>query len=221
MDGTRVTGVRTARGVIEADAVIATPALPIIADLVPPHLPQAYADQLYKIQYLANLCVVLELDRSLSETYWLNVNDPDFPFVGVIEHTNFEPIKTYGGRHIVYLSKYLAESDPLYAMSDAEILEYSLPHLQRTFPDFSPAWILASHVWHARFAQPIVTRGYRGRIPDSKTPLEGFYIATMAQIYPEDRGTNYAVREGRAVARKVSERVLNSPSARPRRAAPY
>jgi hypothetical protein len=89
------------------------------------------------------------------------------------------------------------------------------------FPDFSPTWILASHVWHARFAQPIVTRSYRDLIPDSETPLEGFYIATMAQIYPEDRGTNYAVREGRAIARKVRERVLNSPRARPRRAAPY
>jgi protoporphyrinogen oxidase len=75
------------------------------------------------------------------------------------------------------------------------------------FPDFARSWILASHVWRARFAQPIVMRGYRELIPDAETPLEDFYIATMAQIYPEDRGTNYAVREGRAIARKVSERV--------------
>jgi len=207
VDCARVTGVKTARGVIEADAVIATPALPIIADLLRPHLSAAYVDQLHKIQYLANLCVVLELDRSLSGTYWLNVNDPGFPFVGVIEHTNFESAATYGGRHIVYLSKYLAESDPLYAMSDGEMIEFTLPHLQRMFPDFARSWILASHVWRARFAQPIVKRGYRELIPSAETPLEGFYIATMAQIYPEDRGTNYAVREGRAIARKVSEQV--------------
>jgi len=209
----RVTGVETARGSIEADAVIATPALPIIADLMRPYIAADYADQLCKIQYLANLCVVLELDRSLSEIYWLNVNDPAFPFVGVIEHTNFEPIATYGGRHIVYLSKYLAESDPLYTMSDAEMLEYCIPHLRRMFPDFVRSWIRASHVWHARFAQPIVTRGYRDLIPSTETPLEGFYIASMAQIFPEDRGTNYAVREGNAIARKVSELVLRSRSA--------
>jgi protoporphyrinogen oxidase len=210
VDGNRVTGVKTARGVIDADAVIATPALPIIADLLRPHVRQDYADQLCKIQYLANLCVVLELDRSLSKTYWLNVNDPGFPFVGVIEHTNFEPAETYGGRHIVYLSKYLAESDPLYAMNDVEMLEYAVPHLQRMFPDFARSWVLASHVWHARFAQPIVTRGYRKLIPTSETPLDGFHIATMAQIYPEDRGTNYAVREGRAIARTVCEQLRRS-----------
>ncbi len=210
VDGNRVTGLKTGNEVIEADAVIATPALPIIADLLRPHVLQDYVDRLCKIQYLANLCVVLELDRSLSKTYWLNVNDPGFPFVGVIEHTNFELAETYGGRHIVYLSKYLAESDPLYAISDAQVLEYSLPHLQRMFPDFARSWILASHVWRARFAQPVVLRGYRNMIPPAQTPIDGFYIATMAQIYPEDRGTNYAVREGRAIAQTVCDRVRGS-----------
>jgi protoporphyrinogen oxidase len=210
MDGDRVTGVKTARGTIDADAVIATPALPIVADLIRPHVRADYASDLCRIEYLANLCVVLELDRSLSKTYWLNVNDPSFPFVGVIEHTNFEPSQTYGGRHIVYLSKYLADSDPLYAMSDAQMLEYALPHLQRMFPGFERSWVLASHVWRARFAQPIVKHGYREMIPSANTPLKGFHIASMAQIYPEDRGTNYAVREGRAIARTVCEQLKHS-----------
>jgi protoporphyrinogen oxidase len=213
VNGNRVTGVKTALQAIDTDAVIATPALPIIADLLRPHVAAGYADELCRIQYLANICVVLELDRSLSKTYWLNVNDPGFPFVGVIEHTNFEPAETYGGRHIVYLSKYLAESDPLYSMSNAEMLEYAIPHLKRMFPDFARSWILASHVWHARFAQPIVTRGYRELIPNADTPLDGFHIATMAQIYPEDRGTDYAVREGRAIARSVCERLRRLQSA--------
>jgi protoporphyrinogen oxidase len=91
------------------DAVIATPALPIVAELLAPHVQADYLARLRRIRYLANLCLVLELDRSLSATYWLNVNDPGFPFVGVIEHTNFEPAGSYGGRHIVYLSKYLPE----------------------------------------------------------------------------------------------------------------
>jgi len=207
VNGNRVAGVKTTRGVIEADAVIATPALPIIADLLRPHVGAEYADELCRIEYLANLCVVLELDRSLSEIYWLNVNDPSFPFVGVIEHTNFEPAGIYGGRHVVYLSKYLADSDPLYALSDAQMLEFALPHLQRMFPAFSRSWVLAAHVWRARYAQPIVKRGYRELIPAEDTPVKGFHIASMAQIYPEDRGTNYAVREGRAIARTVGEQL--------------
>jgi len=207
MTRNRVTGVRTSRGAIGADGVIATPALPIIADLLRPHVPKRYVDQLCKIQYLGNICVVLELDRSLSTTYWLNVNDPGFPFVAVIEHTNFEPEKTYGGRHIVYLSRYLPESDSICGMSDEQVVEYSLRHLQRMFPSLGRNWILASHVWRARYAQPLVVRGYPELIPSQETALEGFYIATMAQIYPEDRGTNHAVREGRSVARTVYQRM--------------
>lgn len=159
-----------------------------------------YLAGLRRIRYLANLCVVLELDRSLSETYWLNVNDPGFPFVGVIEHTNFEPADSYGGRHIVYLSKYLPEHDPLYRMDDAAVVYFTLGHLARMFPDLRPDWVRATHVWRARFSQPIVERGYAGLIPARDTPIAGLKLATMAQIYPEDRGTNYAVREGRAAA---------------------
>ena len=41
-------------------------------------------------------------------------------------------------------------------------------------------------------------------IPPLTTPLGGFYLSTMAQVYPEDRGTNYAIREGRRAARAVA-----------------
>ena len=50
-------------------------------------------------------------------------------------------------------------------------------------------------------------------ISSANTPLEGFHIASMAQIYPEDRGTNYAVREGRAIARTVGEQIRRSQTA--------
>ena len=67
---------------------------------------------------------------------------PRFPFVGVIEHTNFEPLETYGGHHIVYLSKYLPETDPLYQMADAEVVDFTLEHLARMFPDLTRNWVL-------------------------------------------------------------------------------
>ena len=112
----RVTGLIIGNEVLNADAVIATPALPIIADIVEPHVTAEYLRQLRAINYLANVCLVLELDRSLSETYWLNVNDPSFPFVGIVEHTNFQPVKAYNGRHIAHLSKYLPATDPFHKM---------------------------------------------------------------------------------------------------------
>ena len=212
----RVTGVVTPEAIISADGIITTPALPIIADLVEPHVPSEYVERLRRIRYLANVCVVLELDRSLSDIYWLNVNDPSFPFVGVIEHTNFEPASTYAGRHVVYLSKYLPDNDALYRMSDQEVVAFTLEHLRRMFPDVTDERVLDAHVWRARYAQPVVERGYRNLIPDMRTPIENLFLATMAQIYPEDRGTNYAIRQGREAAGLCAAAVLghNRPSER-------
>lgn len=207
MQDGRVAGVAANGTEFPADFVVATPALPIVADLVEPFVEPKYTAQLQRVRYLANLCVVLELDRSLSDTYWLNVNDPGFPFVAIIEHTNFEPPDSYAGRHIVYLSKYLVSSDPLYSLPDDRVVESSLEHLRRMHPDLKPEWVLASHVWRARYAQPLTECFYRRLIPSAKTPLDGLYLASMAQIHPEDRGTNYAVREGRAVARMIADRV--------------
>jgi protoporphyrinogen oxidase len=214
-----VIGVETTRGGLQADAVLATPALPIVADLVEPHASAEYTRSLRRIEYLANICIVLELDRSLSDTYWLNVNDPGFPFVGVIEHTNFEPPESYEGRRLVYLSKYLPESDDLYRMEDQQVVRFCLQHLQRMFPALSPDWILAAHVWRARYSQPIVVRGYSALIPEVQTPLPGLYLSSMAQVYPEDRGTNYAIREGRAAGRKIAD-VLSSQPLRERSRTP-
>lgn len=202
--GGAVTGVRTDHGDFAADAVVATPALPIIADLVEPHAPAGYVASLRRVEYLANVCVVLELDRSLSETYWLNVNEPGFPFVGVIEHTNFEPASTYAGRHIVYLSKYLPATAELYRMPDADVVAYCAPYLARMFPEFDRSWILGAHVWRARYSQPVVVREYSRLIPAVETPIAGLHLVTMAQVYPEDRGTNYAIREGRRVGRHIA-----------------
>ena len=50
-------------------------------------------------------------------------------------------------------------------------------------------------------AQPIVTVGYGERIPPLRTPAPGLVLANTTQIYPEDRGTNYAVRLGEQAAR--------------------
>ncbi|MBW7860861.1 MAG: NAD(P)/FAD-dependent oxidoreductase [Rhodocyclaceae bacterium] len=196
------------RGSVAGEAVIATTAPAVLADMLDAggQASPAEISDLRRIPYLANLCLVLELDRRLGSTYWLNVNDPDFPFVGVIEHTNFEAPENYGGHHIVYLSRYLPHTDPMWQQSDAEIAAFALPYLARMFPSFRPDRVLRHHVWRARWAQPVVGRHYSRLIPDAEGPLPGLFPASMAQIYPEDRGTNHAVREGLRVAERVASR---------------
>ena len=154
---------------------------------------------------------MLRLNRSLSGTYWLNVADPSFPFVGIIEHTNLDSRENYNGEHIVYLSKYLPTSEPLFAMNADEMYQYCEPFIQRIFPEFNRSWVNSYHVWKARFSQPVITKHYSQNIPDAQTPIKSLWLNTMAQIYPEDRGTNYAVRYGRKVAREILASLSTAP----------
>lgn len=207
-EGDRVAALKCTDGSeIRAKQFLFTPALPIIADWFrdAPGVNAAWLASLRRVKYLGNACLLLELDRSLSPTYWLNVNDPGFPFVGVIEHTNFDDPSAYQGRHIVYLSRYMATEDPVWDYDDQVYLDYAFSHLQRMFPQLERSWIQDFALWRAPYAQPIAERDYSHLIPDRQTPFANALIATMAQIYPEDRGTNYAIREGRAAARTLIE----------------
>lgn len=207
IDNGCVWGVRTQDGTTDAEAVIATPALPIIADMLDGSADRTYVDGLRCIKYLANVCLVLELSKPLSDIYWLNINDPDVPFTGIVEHTNLLPIEACGGRHIVYLSKYIEQNSDIYNMSGEQLLEFSIPHVRQIFAGFEREQILGYHVFKAPYAQPLIERNYSKIICPTETPVKGLYIATMAQVYPQDRGVNYAVWQGRNAAKITAERL--------------
>lgn len=158
-----------------------------------------------RVDYLGATCFLLELRRSLVPYYWLNVNDPAFPFLAVVEHTRMEDPAAYGGRHLVYVGNYVARDDPRYTAEPARLLDEYLPYLRRLDPAFGPEDVLDWHFSRAPFAQPVVTVGYEQRIPPHETAVEGVYLASMAQVYPQDRGQNYAIAMGREIARGLVE----------------
>lgn len=201
----KIKSIITDQGEFHADQVLVTTPLPDYYNLIKDTADTGYLNNIQSIPFLANICVVLELKKSLSETYWLNISEPGFPFVGVIEHTNFESTSTYNGSHIVYLSKYLPENSDLYRLSDDQFVDYSLHYIMKMFPEFQNNWIIHSHVWRAKYSQPVIVKNYSKLIPGFKTPYSNMFLSTMAQIYPEDRGTNYAIREGRKAAELICE----------------
>ena len=146
----------------------------------------------------------------MSDTYWLNVADPDFPFVGIIEHTNFDPPERFGGKHIVYLSKYLSTSDERYSYDAEQLWNYALPFISRMFPNFSTDWVTDKFLWKEPYSQPLMVKHYSEILPGLDTPIANLHLATMAQVYPEDRGTNHAVREGRAAGRGLLQSISKS-----------
>ncbi len=209
INGRDCTGLRVGDEDIECDAVLATLPLPEFLNLSE-HFPNEYRATHEKVRFLGNTCLVLTLNRSLSETYWLNVADPTFPFVGIIEHTNFDDSSHYGGKHIAYLSKYLPTSDPLFKLDAQSFFEYCLPFMRKIFPEFDPSWVEKVDLWKAKYSQPLVTLRYSEIIPPISGPFENLWLSTMAQVYPEDRGTNYAVQHGRKVARALADSLERS-----------
>lgn len=192
------------QGTWDVDRVISTLPTRLTCRLIPA-LPDVYRQQYEWGQAYGAQCLILALDRPLTDSYWVNICDPGYPFTGLFEHTNFRPAAEYGGRHLVYLGNYRPMSDPLFKMSKEEILREFTPHLQRIRPDFDPSWVTESWLFQAPFAQPIVTTDYREHIPPLHTPLKGLWMANMFMIYPHDRGQNYSF----ALANRLAREVLN------------
>ncbi|MCD6519239.1 MAG: NAD(P)/FAD-dependent oxidoreductase [Anaerolineae bacterium] len=196
IEGGRVSGVVVQGDFIPYDRVFVTTAPEIFSSLTP-DLPGEYREQLAKIKYLGNVCLVMQLTRSLSDTYWLNIGDPSIPFTGVIEHTNMQRPEIYGGAHLAYISRYLDPREPFFNLSAEELLEAYLPHLQRIFQGFQKGWVKRVWAWRDPYAQPLISLHYSQLRPPFQTPIRGLWLCCMAQVYPEDRGMNYALIYGR------------------------
>ncbi|MGY1887678.1 NAD(P)/FAD-dependent oxidoreductase [Blastococcus sp. SYSU DS0753] len=193
--------VRTEDGAqYEYDKVLVTVPQPVFAQAAG----AAPEDALQRAEYLGATCFVLECDRSVIPYYWLNVNDTSFPFLAVVEHTNMVFGSDYGGRHVVYVGNYVPRDDWRYTTDPAELLKQYEPWLRKLNPDFDLSWVKDWHFSRAPFAQPVVTPDYRDSIPPHETSMPGVVLATMSQIYPQDRGQSYAV----AMARRVVQQYF-------------
>lgn len=200
--------VETSGGRQEVDIVLATTPSTVFQKLVT-GLPQDYLDRLNALDYEGAIVTLLGLDRKLTDTYWLNIADDSLPFTAVIEHTNFFGPENYNGSHLVYLSKYVEQDHPYFDLADEQIMDAYLPHLKKLNSAFDPSWIKRRWVFRERAAQPITPLHYSEKIPDLKTPLDNLWLANTTQIYPEDRGTNYAVRLGDDVSKRILDSISN------------
>ncbi len=174
------------------DRVISTLPTALTVRLTP-EMPASYSEAHPAPRALGAHCLILDLDRRLTADYWIGNNEPDIPFLAIVEHTNMAPIEDYGGRHLLYLGNYRPHDDPIFTWSTDEVIERFTPGLRRLNPDFDPAWIRQAWSFGAPFAQPIVTRSFARTIPGFDTPVPGLHVANMFQVYPYDRGQNYSI----------------------------
>lgn len=191
------------------DACITTTSPGLLARMAP-DLAEEYLGRLLQLDSMGAVVLTLALKQSLladSGTYWLNIpaTSPDksggVPFLALVEHTNYIDRSHYGGDHIIYCGDYVTPDHPYLSMDQAELEELFVGVLHRFNPDFRPDWVRKSWLFRARYAQPVPKLNHSQIIPELRTPLPGLYFASMSQVYPWDRGTNFAVEIGRRVAR--------------------
>jgi len=149
-----------------------------------------------------NLVLSLKKEFFKAGTYWLNINEPSFPFLALVEHTHLVSPSHYGGDHLLYIGNYKPQDHKYFTDSPESLIKQFLPYLNKINPEFSAQDIKKSWKWVAQIAQPIVTVGYSKNIPPLKTDSSN-YLASIQQVYPWDRGVNYALQLGSTVAHEI------------------
>jgi protoporphyrinogen oxidase len=190
----------------EFDQVLSTTSPGLMARLTP-DLPQSYLDGLLKLKHMGAVVMTLSVKHQLSKEgyYWFNIpKDAGFPFLAVVEHTNYVSSEHFGGERILYCGDYLELDHEYFDLSDEELLERFIPGIQRINPEFNEDWINKVWVYRAKYAQPVPLLNHSQNIPSIETPIPGVYFASMSQVYPWDRGTNFAVEIGRRAARLMA-----------------
>jgi len=181
------------------DKILATTSPAMLANITP-QLPQAYLDKLLSLKSMGSVVLTISLKHQLSEKgyYWFNIpKQAGFPFLALVEHTNYLSPDYFGGDHIIYCGDYLEADHEYFSLSKEELLERFLPALKRFNPKFDRSWIRNFWLHRTTYAQPVPFRNHSKAIPSIQTPLQGLYFASMSQVYPWDRGTNFAVELAR------------------------
>jgi protoporphyrinogen oxidase len=189
------------------DKVVATVPTRVFSQLAKDELPASYIEKYSGAnagEHLGAHCLILALTQQLmDQTYWLSINDPGFPFLAAVEHTNLMPKEDYGNQHLLYFGNYLPMDHPLFNKSPEEALAEFEPAIKRINPNFSRAWVTKMWVKKAFYAQPIVTTDYLSKLPPHQTPLNNVLLANMGQVYPQDRGQNYSIRLGEKIVKML------------------
>ena len=184
------------------DRVLVTTSPGLLSRLAPA-LPEAYLQGLLNLKSMGAVVLTMSLKHQLSKEgyYWFNMpKNAGFPFLALVEHTNYVSPEHFGGEHILYAGDYLEPDHEYFSLSKEELLARFLPSIQRINPEFSQDWVIKTWLHRTKYAQPVPLVNHSQNIPSIQTPIPGLFFASMSQVYPWDRGTNFAVEIGRKAA---------------------
>jgi protoporphyrinogen oxidase len=149
-------------------------------------LPELLRDQERScVEYLGVVSILLLMKKRLTEFHTLNLADQSIPYTGIIETTNVIDPALMGGRHLVYVPKYLSPRNKKWlGRSDEELKNECFGHLERMFPSFHSSEVEAAWIGREAFVEPLYTMDFHRTIPPIQGPAKGLFVANNSQTYP-------------------------------------
>jgi len=171
-----------------------------------PDLGGDYKERINQLKGIGAVMVIFSLKHPLSPYgyYWYNLpKSAGFPFLALVEHTNFVSREHFNNETLIYCGDYPDPSHEYFSLTQEKLVERFIPCLKRINPAFKADWINHSWMFRTPFAQPIPPMNHSENIPEIQTPIPNLFLASMSQVYPWDRGTNFAVE----LARKAVDQM--------------
>lgn len=186
------------------DRVVVTAAAPVAAKICL-GLSDEERTKLLALRYQGIVCASVLMKKPLAKFYVTNITDPA-PFTAVIEMTTLVDPAEFGGRHLVYLPKYVSPDDPLFEQPDQKIRDSFLDALAKMYPHFSPDDVLAFRVSRVRNVLAVSTLDYSANLPPMRTSVPGLSIVNSAHIVNGTLNVNETLQlADRAVAELFAE----------------
>lgn len=178
------------------DRVVSTIASPIIAKQVP-QLTEEEKKSHRDIRYLGVVCASMLLQKSISPYYVTNITDTWVPLTAVIEmSTIVDPQEELGGKHLVYLPKYLPDNHEGLNETDEAYREKCLSTLEKMYEHFSRDDVIDFKIARAKYVAALSTVDYSTRLPSVVTSVPGFYALNSAHIVKGNLNVNETITLG-------------------------
>lgn len=205
--------VTTANGEDSFDRVLATVPSHVLANMIAGYeaADPTYFNKLRSIDYLDAVVQVFATRQKFTKYYWHNINTPNSPFVVFLSLTNLVGSERFDGLNIYYIGDYIPPEHEYMSADKDELKKRWYGELKKIFPEFDETQVVDDALFKMRNAQHIVDIGFeQNKLVPYETPCPGVLMCNFSQIYPMDRGTNYAVRDGNAMAKRIVDSLSNA-----------
>ena len=161
-----------------------------------------YFKTIYDQRYYGATCLVLVLKKQFNPYFWTYVSDPDIPFVGIINYSQFTGDSD---QHVIYVPWYSETDQEPYTTDNKTLTTEWVKGLQKVNPEFDESWIVESTVGHAPHAAMMVIGKYSEKLVPMRGPIKNFTFANLSQIYPQDRGVSIGIKLSKYACKSVLE----------------